>query len=564
MRSRIPRVVAFVAISFSLYGCSKKKAEPSEAKPAAPVAIPAPKGLVAEIVLANPGETWAKVRATMGGPLAMLPAQGGIFAATVFDLPPTAAEQFDMNIPAFGAVIDDDGRFAAVLAFHVKDGPKLAEIATTGEYARYVKKPDAPSGVVLLEAKEENPGPALGISGNYLTVASRSTDLTRFAPFVTQTLSSRKASKEDVVLLAPREGIAHLASRLRANWEQTKAELDGIDAMVKAKLGPDASSASRTRMLVENFDRAISIAADFDEARLSLALEGDFFRVRFGAKPKEGEGAASQYLAEMGRGDAKPLLDLPAETAFAMLVRANRDVREKAITDGLAALDPIEPAHKEKIEATLRAFAEARGDAMTIGALWEKGGLALVAKANVHDEKLLGKTIPDLLKLSEIPAFAEPIETVIGPFKLGAPSAQAGIQTARMTRKPGSTAQAALLSPDAVPPQLDIAWAIEGSSLFATIAHKDAKKTLASLKGESGKLGENADIAKLVGGVDGDVAFALLLNPRKIMSELTGKPATEEAPILVSAGRSEAKEAVVQIDMPQSALRDIAMLASEL
>jgi len=564
MRSGMPRLVAVALISFSVYGCSKNKPEPSEAKPAEPVVIPTPKGLVAELALANPGETWVKVRAAMGGPLAMLPTQGGVLATTAFDLPPTAAELFDMNLPAVGALIEEEGRFAAVLAFHVKDGPKLAELATTGEFPRHVKKADAASGVILLEPKEATPGPAIGVSGNYLTVAARSSDLTRYAPFVTTVLPSRAAPKEDVVALATPDGLAHLVSMLKTSWEESKAELDALDQMVKAQLGPDASSADRKKLLFDNVDRAVAVVSDLDEARLSLSLVDGLAHLRLGAKPKAGNGAASEYLATIAQGDAKALLDLPAQTAVAMLVRDTREAREKALVDGLAALEGIEPEQKAKVEETLRAFAEARGDTMALGVLWQEGNAALVAKGTVNDEKLLGKAIPEVLKLAAVPAFAKSVESAIGPFKLGAPSTQAGIQTVRMTRKTGQVAPAALLSPDAIPPQLDIAWSIEGSTFYGTIARKDAKKNIGALKSEGGKLGENADIAKLVNGVDGDVAFALLVGPRKLMSELTGKPAPEEAPILVSAGRSGAKEAVIRIDMAQIALRDIAMLASGL
>lgn len=564
MRYRMPRIVALVAISFSLYGCSKKKAEPSEAKPATPATIPAPKGLVAEIVMANPAETWAKVRDVMGGPLALVPAQAAMFATTAFDLPPTAAEQFDMNIPAVGAIIDDGGRFAAVMAFHVKDGPKLAEIATTGDSARYVKKPDDPSGVVLLEPKQPNPGPALGISGNYLTVASRSSDLTRFAPFVTTVLSSRPAPKEDVVAVAPREGLAHLVSRLESKSEQAKQELVAMDAMLKAQLGPDAVSVDRAGLLLEQLDRVIAVASDLEEARFALALEGDFVRARLAAKAKDGDGAASEYLAQMAQGDAKPLLDLPLQSAIGIIFRDTREARQKAVANGLAALDAaIEPAQKEKIEETLRAHAEARGDAVTLGAFWDNGNFAIVGKAEVQDRERFAKVVPEMLKVFGLPGFAQSFENIIGPFKLGAPSAKAGVHTARLTRTPKAATKPALLAADALPTQFDIVWAVENSA-FLAVAPKDAKKALETLKSEGGKLSEHADVANLVGGVDDDVAFALLVRPLKIMSELTGKPVPDAAPMLVSAGRSANKEAVVRIDIHQQALRDIVMLANTL
>lgn len=549
MRSAMPRLVALAIIPFSIYGCSKKQADPPQPKPTEAAVIPAPKGLVAELVLPNPGETWAKVRTAMGGPLTMLPAHGGVLATTAFDLPPTAAELFDVNLPAVGAVIEDEGRYAAVLAFHVKDGPKLAELATTGDYGRYVKKPDAESGIVLLEPKEAVPGPALGVAGNYLTVASRSSDLTRFAPFVTKVLSTRPAPKEDVVALVPPKSLTHITSLLKEQWEAMSSQV--------------TLSFSNGSKILDKVNYVFDYMSSLEDGRIALSLEDGLAHVLVEATYKAGS-KQGEALAKAPKGDAKALLELPAQSVIAVLFRENKEARHEAVTEGLAALEGIEPAQKQKIDEVLRAFADSRGETVTVGVIRKNDKFAFVAKGQVENEEAFKKAVPELLKTLQVPGVAQSVETFIGPFQLEKTSAQGAVHSARLTRKTAPTTTFVRIDPESLPTQLDIVWEVRDSAFFAAADNsKDVKKTLTAIKGAESKLADTPHVAKLVNDLQGDVAFAFLINFHGV-DDATDKPNPDKAPVLFTAGRLEGNKGFVRLDMPQSGLRDIAMMASGL
>lgn len=562
MLRRLPGALA-ITLTFAVYGCSKKKEPQPASDQTVLAAVPAPKGLVAELAFPRPGETWASVRAAIGGPAAMLPGSFGLLATTVFDLPPTAGELFDANIPALGAVIEDEGRFAVVLAFHVKDGPKIAEIASTGENARFTKNADKASGVLLLDAKEEDSGPALGISGNYLTIASRSSDLTRFAPFVTRTLPTRPVPKEDVVALAPSAGLAHIVKLAKAEWEGWKAESAGLEAMMMAQLGDDARPNTELGFLNKQAERALEVLDDLDEARLSLAIAGSAVHLRLGAKARSGEGAASKSIASMAPGDAKPLLELPAASVLAVLYRDTAETRAESVAEQLESFEAgdekLNPAEKARLEEGLRAWAKGRGDWMSFGVLHASGTTSAIVRGAVADSAMLDGAITDnLSRFTQVPAFAKSLEAIIGPFKLTTPSAKGATKSARLTRREGGANSAMMLASESFPKELDLVWSV-GDDLLSAAVGKDAKSLFT--KSLSPTFAGDAEIAKMVGALDGDVSFALLAQPRKLVAEVTGKVAPEEAPVLVSFGRSGAREAWLRIDASQFALRDLAMLA---
>lgn len=563
--SRIQTRALALTLTALAASCSKKT-EP----PAAPTVLPAveaPKGLVAEIAIPRPGATWASIRTAMGGPFAMLPASGGMLATMSFDLPPTAGELFDMDIPALGAVVQDDSRFAVVLAFHVKDGPKLAEIASTGDNASYTKKPDAGSGVLFLAPKEDNDGPALGISGNYLTVASRGDDLVRFAPFVTRTLPTRPVPQGDIVATAPRAGLAQVTKLVRAGFEGLRADRAEFAAAMRERFGGHAKPGEPFDYLDRQTERALAVFEDLDTAHLALTLEGGFVRLKLAAKAKTGDGAAARYLATLAPGDAKPLLDLPAESTVAAVFRDTKEARAEGIADQLEMLaqghwEELKPADKSRIEQALRGWAEGRGDWMSFAGIWNPEGIGFVAHTAVSNPAILDKAMGDFLRLSDIPVFAKPFELVLGPFKLTPPSAQAGLKTVRLNRKPGAVGARSFFDTEALPKQLDVVWSVDENALVTAIG-KDAKGTWAPIaKGTGKKLGDLPTVAKLVGALDGDVSFALMAQPRQVISALTGKPAPEEAPVLLSVGRSGTTEAWLRLDASELALRDLAMMAS--
>lgn len=557
----LPKVFVFT-VAIGVIGCSKKKE--AEIIPVQPAAIAAPAGLVSEITIARPGATWTKLRAAIGGPAMILPSSFGMLASTVFDLPNTTAELFDPEIPALGAVVEEGERFAVVLAFHVKDGPKLAELASTGEDAVYTKRSDAESGVTLLSPKDDEPGPALGISGNYLTIAARDTDLTRFAPFVTRTLPARPVPEEDIVALAPQAGIDHIAKLVRTGWEDWKAQSAVFEALMQTQLGDGAASGPEVDYLATQTEKGVAFLDDLSEARVSLSIKSEFVHFDLKAKPKSGDGAATRALAAMAPGDAKPLLALPAASVLALTYRDTKESRVEAAGDQLALIeksftDILPAAEKAKYAESLRAWASSRGDWLSLGVLYANGDTAALVRSAVSDAAGLDRAISESLhRFATVPAFSQILAPILGPYKLSSPSTKPGPKSVRLSRRGGGESIALLPSAN-FPKEFDLAWDVNENEMVAAMG-KDAKSLVAKIPTPS--FAESPAIAKLLGSLEGDVGFALLAQPRKIVAELTGKTAPEEAPVLLAVGRNGTKEAWLRVDMSQFALRDLAMMMS--
>src|SRR6185369_11658849 len=97
--------VVVLAAAAPLGGCKRTpQVEPASGEHVmAPV--PAPDGLLSDVVVPHPDRTWDLVRASVGGS-PLVPASPAVFLGDVLGLPVSALEQLDLIVPIVGAVVD--------------------------------------------------------------------------------------------------------------------------------------------------------------------------------------------------------------------------------------------------------------------------------------------------------------------------------------------------------------------------------------------------------------------------------------------------------------------------
>src|ERR1044071_7524962 len=93
--------------------------------------VPAPAGLVAEIIVAHPDRTWDTVRAKLRATTALIPSSPAVFLGGALGLPLGVLEQLDFNIPILGAIVEEGGTLFALGAIHVKDGQRVIQLMTS-------------------------------------------------------------------------------------------------------------------------------------------------------------------------------------------------------------------------------------------------------------------------------------------------------------------------------------------------------------------------------------------------------------------------------------------------
>src|SRR5262249_45597995 len=153
--------------------------------------VPAPDGLLSEIVVPHPDRTWELVRSSVGGS-PLVPSSPAVFLGDILGLPVSALEQLDLGVPMVGAVSDTRDEIAAVVGIHVKDGARFVELVTAPT-GRFTKGATEDGVIALTPTAAKEGGWAYAVSGNYLVVGQSRAALAKFAPFVTRTLPGRPA-----------------------------------------------------------------------------------------------------------------------------------------------------------------------------------------------------------------------------------------------------------------------------------------------------------------------------------------------------------------------------------
>ncbi len=579
MRLSAIAFVFVVGLSIGV-GCGRNrpKEDPSAEHVAPPV--PAPEGLIAEIVVSHPDRTWEAVRGALG-PMPLLPTSPAVFLGDALGLPVGALEQLDLVVPLVGAVVETHDAIVSVVGIHVKDGSRFVDLATApgGRFTKGATQ----DGVTALKAAAKINTWAYAVAGNYLVVGQDAETVLRVAPFVTRTLSSRPAASEDVVAVASQASLQGPVTRhAKQLWASWKHDRESDDAAMRAKHGGSAPDFGDPAEALADIDakvgRFFAILGDLAESRLAVVIDpkaadrGAALRASLTMKPLSASGPAGREIQTMPVAGADPLLSLPTSVAAALLTRDTPELREQSSSEQVGAIAKVlggrlDEDDKGKIESAFRSWSTGRGDWLTAGLVWSGPSKAAVLRGAVSDPAELGRGTIAMLKLLGVRAIAEPLSTWIGDLKLSAlpaPSLGDGaVQTVHVVRRPPKVQLRHEHDKPAQNDTFDIVWSI-GKDVFSGALGSDAKGAYAALqKADAGKtLAQVPFLSRTLERLGPTLSFVLFVDSAKLSE--TAPAGGEGAPVILAYGKDRQNQAWLELDAPASVISAYAALLNGL
>ncbi|MFO0661543.1 MAG: hypothetical protein U0165_17180 [Polyangiaceae bacterium] len=574
---RVAPLFSVLMLGSAALGCGSK----DEKKPApveAPKPVPEPAGLVAELFIPKPATTFTRLRNLVGGPAMMLPPAFGQAAGMMLGLPAAVGDQLDAEIPALGAVVVEAERTYSVIGLHIKDGVRFINSATVGPDATLVAKADAASGVTILEGKPGGPTRPvrLAVSSNYLLLSPDAEGLTKLGPYIARTMPTKNVPTDEATILARHEALAGpVKGKIAGWWASTKADLEASDRAMREQHGGAAPTfgdpAGAVAKADATFQALFTIIADLSEARVTLNLDDTGTHIRATLKPSGPNGPAAQEFAAMVTGDPKPLLDMPADTLAAMMVRDSKDIRARSVADQMDSFDKVlagkmSADDKKKLQEVLDGWSKGRGDWLFLGGALAPNANALYARSAVADTAALDRGIRGLFELPKVPAFAEPIQHWLGEMKIAVPpkaDKPDSVLVAKVDRKPQPLKiEGKEIRRDAE--KFEVGWSVTGDSASYVIS-SDAKKSLTAMTEgtKTASFGSEPEVKRAVEALGNDTSTVVVVLPLRLLTSMLvspnpkKRPATPPtAPVVLAIGRSDTG-AYLRIDGATDAVREL-------
>jgi hypothetical protein len=562
-------LLALALLPLPLGACSSSGGAPDAgqavtAEPLTPV--PAPAGLVGELYVTVPGDTWKRARGLVGGAAMFLPQGFPALCTTLVGLPITVSPEIDDGLPVLGAAVrHDKDPLQGVIGIHVKAGGRFVDQLTKGEGARFDPKVDPESRVTLLVEKATQGAEgryALGVLGDYLLVARKAADLYAVGPYVARTLSAAPPPKEAVVLELPESALGGpIAAEVRARAEGASAALAPLAGLA---------------------DNVLTLLPDAAHARVTVTLDDAAVHAHVTVTPKPGGGPATKLLGDLAAGDTAPLLDLPDGTSLGIFWRESAAGRAESAPKQAAALahllrKDLSAEDKDAIGSALRAEAEARGDWQAVGVDWSGKGPTAVVRAPAADADHMRKALKQLVDLAGLPSFKKTLAALglkLATEKAVVENLPADVIRVRLSRldadgkddkaKPEPKAKAdpkgAAADPGDTPKSIDLLYFVDKDGLFAAAGFdpKDALRGLVKAK-DGHSLRSVAPMAQALSAAGGDVAFALIADVPRITAMTTGAAAPKTpSPLVLAAGRTrEPAELWGRLDVPSVVVQEL-------
>jgi hypothetical protein len=525
--------------------------------------VEAPAGLVLEIAAPHPEQAWQKLRIALGGSAFFLPKSLGALLAKLVGMPITVAQEIDGDVPMLGAAILDPETSAlhAVLGFHVKAGERLVVTLTKGNEAPFSARPDAASGVTLLESRGESPaGVSLGVFHNYLLLGRAPGDLTRLGPYVARALPARAPAHAGDVVMESGEDAARAVKIAGAQLER---------ALSLLSLPPPLGAT----MLAEPLVAAIAVLEDADRVRLTWVLDEHAARCEIVLTPRGGDGPLRRLARSLVRrapGDAAGILELPGDTLAAWGQHRKVEGPDGGKDDAAAWLSGLGAGElpsedREALRSALSALADGRGEWFVLGVRVGELGPAVFAKSAVEDAARLRAGLDGLWHWIERPG-------VRGHFTESSLSAEP--EKTRVERLVGEVdrVRLRLLDPRARPPggdhlpdKVDVLFLPreDPSELLIAAGYDspDALRVIASPP--EPRFGDLDAVRALVGPAAERSAMIGLVDVARLRDVRLGRPPrTAPALVVVSIGSEQGSaDVVAELSLARSALPELARLA---
>ena len=521
------------------------------------VEAPAPASLVAELSIGSPKDTWQSVR-LLGGDLAQaLPSSLPVLFATSLSLPPAAAGSIDETVPMVGALLSrkDAAEPDFVIGVHVVSGAELLASLTLGDSAKFRRLDLAPRVVRLLTA----PGApdfdgAMGVSGNYLLLASSVDALREAGRFVAEGVSKRARTEPGLTLTAQQGVLAGTLSRhLREAWQARRAALSARDRAEREAKGRPPDFADPAVLLAGADNTIESWLAVLESSRaltLSVTPSAERLRTELLLTP-DADGAAALLSREVVVGPIAPLFQLPADSRAALLLRGDAQPGAgEAASLGTSASkllgDRLSAAQAASLSKAFDAFAKSRRGATAIGFV-QAPAPALVITCELADGEAFAGAFADVLSLLELPPVSAWLAGTVGKPSLELAKAGPDVRRAKIRFQRGHRS-----SGPSLPPSLSLSWQAR-DGVGKIVVSTDETVGLTPFAGAS-RLGASAWLTRSSQDLAEQTALALFVDARLVAP---GGP--DEAPILLSFGK-KAERIALTLDASAAALPALARL----
>lgn len=520
--------------------------------------MPAPSGLVAELVVPKPAELWASLRGIASG-TAPLPASAELVITALFELPVLTASALDLSRPVTGALLSVELQPdpVPVLAFRVLDGNEVLGRVASGPSASFEAKASSVTGLALLAPKTEKEGAKVrfGVYRNHLLVSPEAAAIESAAPYLVRTLATRPLPDAPLVVELPGQALAGpLVARARRSWEQYQSELRALERRAREEKGRAADFAD-PQAVITALDGALSalfeIFASTERARLTLLPSADALNARLELVPAPGR-YAERTIDALSVGELGPLLSLPDSVALAFLWRASSEERRAAVAQaGLGVERLFGERLKERdrgvLERTLGGFHAGRGEEALCGLLRDR---TFFFQTKPADAKALRAAVIELERALEVPAVKAPLREYAGDYSVRRSSvALDGASVERFVFEPKGQAGRGKARYEAL-------YAERGQSSVLVLGQNPSlglKTLLQAGEGDPPRLAKLAPHHALLSGLPRDVHWALFADASLL--GLVG-PQAPSAPLFVTLGR-EGRSARVDIALSAAAARAV-------
>ena len=547
------RLLPWAALALALAACRSKEA-PAPAASVTLAEAPAPASLIAELSIGNPKETWQKARLLGGDYAQVLPSSLPVLLATSLSLPPAAAGSLDESVPIVGVLLSrpDSPEPDIVIGTHVLSGAELVASLTLGDGAKFRRLELGPRVVRLVSA----PGAAefngaLGVSGNYLLLATQPSALNDAARFVAEGVSKRARAEPGLTLRATASSLTGaLSRRLREGWQARRALLSARDRQERDAKGraPDFAD---PQVLLSGADNTIeswlTVLESSREVSLSLTPQADRLSAELTLTPSP-DGAAALLSRELVVGSAAPLLQLPSNTAAALLMRGEPTHDGPGPGASAARLfgERLNADQTKRLVQAFDAFAKARQGASVFGFV-PGPAPALLITCELSQGSEFTAAFADLLSLLQLPPVSGLVAGTLGMPSLELGKPVAGVARARLRfrslgPRPGLP----------LPKSLSLTWEARDGVGYIVVSPDDTLG-LAPFAGKS-RLASSQWLTHSQPGLAELRALALFADARLVAP---GGP--DDAKLLLSFGK-KGDQIAIALDVAATALPALARL----
>jgi hypothetical protein len=473
---------------------------------------------------------------------------------TSLSMPPSAAGSLDETLPMVGVLLSskDKAEPDAVLGMHVMSGAELVASLTLGEAAKFRRVELAPGLQRLLPA----PGApdfngALGVSGNYLLLATRVEALAEAGRFVSESVTRRARNEPGLTLRTSEKVLTGSLSRtLRDAWAARRARLAERERAQRQAMGRPPDFAE-PEVLLGGIDSIVESWLGVLESSRELSVNvlplGDRLVLELTLLPGA-EGAAPLLYKELVAGPLAPLLALPEGTGAALLLRGEDRPDADAAQNAGASLvklfgERLAPEQATKVLEAFDALGKSRRGATVVG-LVTAPVPALVATCELASSEAFPGAVADVLRVLELGPVSSWLGSTVGRPTLELKPAASGPRRARLRFQ--RLAQRTALP---LPGELHFTWEARDGVGYLVVS-PDAKLGLSPFAPEA-RLGSSNWMTQSQTRL-GERALGVFADTR-----LVRPGAPEASPLLLTFGK-QADRIVMSVDAAPAALHALA------